>query len=818
MKKVFLYTGICALFIGIFLIPQISFGKTYGPLDRASSLIGNVPKVDLVNSLTPEQKKIYDNLPPNQQTYYIAAIANGSTPENAVTSAVTADQKANPKKEEINGSSCVGFWGCSVSDIALNIINTILYYVVFKITSLALSVSGFLLNWVVDTTIVHMAEGISQMTGINIAWKVIRDIMNMLFIFMLLYEGITLIIGVGSQKRARDFVVGIVMASLLINFSLFFTKIIIDASNVATIGFYNSIIGQNPPTNSSTNTTDTSATSTLWTTGLSNAFMGSLGLQGFLGPNSIANTGGDPYRALILVVAGSILFLVEAFIFFAISILLIVRYIVLILLLMLSPVGYMGLAGFPGMKSYAKTWWDSLIGQCLFAPVYMIMTWIIITLMTSHGFLTTGNPSDWAGLAGDGPSVSKAIGLILNFVLIIGLMIASLVVAKSTSKQGAKQIGDFAGKATAFAGGALLGGAAAGGRKVFGGLGLGKSSIEELEAREAAGGFQGLRAKARLGLARGSFDVRRSNIGETIAGATGVSLGRGTEGIPFMGNAKAGEGGRGAKVLESKKDSEGNMDKVMKPFVDKRQWPELAAYVKKNKNEKEQRYIYKKLSARDKISFDKALADPALTSKLREKLPIDDQIKLYTDNKDWGPMATWLMTKTPQEQDYIYEKMSARDRVELDGKKGLETIPGGPGITTRMRGALSVEELEKTKESGKKAKRAEENEARFDNIDNIIAGRPTAPVGQTIDTILDKLPSKEARNINLSALNNTSVIEKLSPGHLADIVSNHNEIDDATKKVITDHILLLPAGSYPMQAKQTTYLGSSKAVEASWGI
>src|SRR5438046_1521272 len=67
--------------------------------------------------------------------------------------------------------------------------------IILQLTSFILGMTGLLLNQVLIKTVVNMSAEVSQMNGINIAWKVIRDLMNLGFIFLLIYYAILVIIG-----------------------------------------------------------------------------------------------------------------------------------------------------------------------------------------------------------------------------------------------------------------------------------------------------------------------------------------------------------------------------------------------------------------------------------------------------------------------------------------------------------------------------------------------------------------------------------------------------------------------------------------------
>ena len=194
----------------------------------------------------------------------------------------------------------------------------IVLYGIMSIISLLLMLAGLLLDFVVNFTIVNMRTQLNALTGINIAWKILKDLMNIAFIFMLVYYGITLIIGVSSKESIKKFIVGIILASLLINFSLFFTKILIDASNVVTTGIYHSIIDNTilPVTGPDGVTRPVS--------GLSVPFMRALGLSSFYSATtfeSMRTTAGGDWNALFIPALGVVLFLIVTFVFLSIAIL-----------------------------------------------------------------------------------------------------------------------------------------------------------------------------------------------------------------------------------------------------------------------------------------------------------------------------------------------------------------------------------------------------------------------------------------------------------------------------------------------------------------
>src|SRR3989344_2855435 len=487
---------------------------------------------------------------------------------------------------------------------------------ILTLMSFITGIAGYFLNFVLQYTIVDMQTNLSGLTGINIAWKVMRDLMNMAFIFLLVYEGIKMIIGLSDTTKVKKFISMIVLASLLVNFSLFFTKVLIDASNVVTIGFYKVIITPpadlvGPPKESY---------------GLSDPIMKALGLQSLYGKDGEADfAAGKGFGGIMIFMIGSsLIFIVAAFVFFAVAILFIVRYVTLIILLMLSPVAYMGMA-LPFMKKYADDWWDALNSQLLFAPLYMIMTWVTLTLMSSDGFLVQKKFTEIFNSGTQQPEFTS-MGLILNFAVIIGLLLSSLIIAKSTSSKGSKHIADATGKLTSFAGGAVMGVAARFGRSTVGRAGnaiVGSERLKNLSyqkdsegklVRDAEGnlvektGFGGFasriatKATIKTGdkAAKSTFDVRATGKFQDVSKAAGMNFGKAPDAkkVNFQ------------KDLEAKAQKQADYAKLLKP---------TDAAKDKMKDSDEQRQL-KENEARTKTEHDKGQKELDKMNKDQEEL------------------------------------------------------------------------------------------------------------------------------------------------------------------------------------------------------
>jgi hypothetical protein len=390
----------------------------------------------------------------------------------------------------------------------LTIIGKIVNLVILMPLQGILAAVGLGLDTVIKITVIEMADKISTTTGINTAWKLTRDVMNIVFIFMLVYEAILLILGMSSTQKIGRWIGFLVLAALLVNFSLFFTKVLIDTSNIVTIGIYNVIISNSTITLPGLGTVK----------GLAIPFITKMGVTKMLDPN-IISTISSGATMLQMELFFILIILVAIFVFLSAIVLFVVRYIVLIILLMLSPIGFMGSA-LPFIKKYSDQWWESLNGQLLFPPLFMFFTWMSLTLLDSANFAIPN-----AAFTASATS-SDFFNFALNYSLVVGMMIATIVISKSTSTKGASQIKSLTSTATSFAGGVVLGGSARLARNTVGRAGGAISDSEQMK-RWATEGNAAQRVLARTGLAASNkaatstFDTRSTKSFGSLAKTAG---------------------------------------------------------------------------------------------------------------------------------------------------------------------------------------------------------------------------------------------------------------------------------------------------------
>ncbi|MEX2010363.1 MAG: hypothetical protein WD874_00965 [Parcubacteria group bacterium] len=375
------------------------------------------------------------------------------------------------------------------------------------IAALFTQLGGVLLNSVIIYTVVDMAKHYKELPEITTAWTAVRDIANMGFIFVLLYAAIQTILGVG--KGTKQLIVNIVIAAILINFSLFFTQLVIDAGNVIAIAFYDII---------APNAAGADGNLRVMTRGLSNAYTTALSL-----PSLWETTNISMGNIIAIGVMGPMILLIAAFNFFAVAFLLIIRYAVLILLLILSPIVFVS-GVLPGMGKYKSQWVSALFGQSFFPAVYFLLTWISLVILGGLKRAVNGDNSNWPntlGAGGGGGSYSPdSIGLLLMFGVAIVFMVASVVIAKQVADKAGGGIGKLTSGAMSRAGAMSFGMAGRMGRGTLGRFGAGMASSETVKNMIDKGGITG--RAGRLALAAGnkssksSWDMRSTGLSKTL--------------------------------------------------------------------------------------------------------------------------------------------------------------------------------------------------------------------------------------------------------------------------------------------------------------
>jgi len=361
--------------------------------------------------------------------------------------------------------------------------------------------------------------------AIQSGWTIFRDIANMTFIFMLLYIAIATILQAGSFNTKRILATLIVVA-LLINFSFFLTGVVIDAANFLALVIYNAIV---PIKNILADGTIIREYS------LGGKLTEGLQLSSLLDAKSVENIGS--LNKVTIYFLGAVVLFIAAFTFLGAALLFIMRTVVLIFLLILSPLAFAA-AVLPATKSYFNEWLHKLMGNAFVAPLFLLPIFVVVSIINSGELLkATGVNGDTlialVAFNEENYDVSATIKIALAYAILLGLIMGSYAIAKKTAGGIANMSVKYSGKLTGMA----VGGAAVLGRRFPGRLGRALRDNEYLKGKRKEGGVAGFAARAALRTsdkaARSSFDVRATRAGKAAEGglqAAGVTggLGRAT--------------------------------------------------------------------------------------------------------------------------------------------------------------------------------------------------------------------------------------------------------------------------------------------------
>lgn len=345
-------------------------------------------------------------------------------------------------------------------------------YLILSLVAWIFGGVGVLLNYVVQELVFRMGAMTGMLEGVTIAWTVMRDIANVFLVFLVLFIGVATIVRATSYNSKR-LLFQVILAALLVNFSLYFAKVVIDVTNLFAAQTYIMILKEgltdpitgkaamgdiDPATCAKSNQiTPLSYDSKCFTIGISGAIINMLRIQSIYKDASQSQATGQQasdiaWNLFYTNILGTILLLILIFIFLAVIVLFITRFITLVYLMIISPVAFVSLV--TGKFGFGATWWNQLLNNALFAPVYFLLLWVAV-LVISRMMLV------YMPVAGPGQQVYSALALgntsgftlLIVFTVAAGLLIGALIAAKKLGVAGTNM-------ATSFAGGVMFGGAA----------------------------------------------------------------------------------------------------------------------------------------------------------------------------------------------------------------------------------------------------------------------------------------------------------------------------------------------------------------------
>ena len=416
-------------------------------------------------------------------------------------------------------SSCWNFSWSNGLDFNLgSCVAELFNLVVLRMAAFFLWIAGLLFNFTLSYSL-NMGDFLTKVPIVDVGWKIFRDVANLCFIFILLYIAINTIL----QSKGADtkrLLIRVIIVAILLNFSLFFAKVVIDSSNILALQFYEKMGGAE----SSGPFAKISFEDASKTKGISQTLLKGLGLEGIykMGSDTTGAEAQAPTIKNVLAVSmgGALLIMVTAFVLFAACIMFIIRTIVLIFLLVLAPLAFLSMV-LPQTEGYWKKWLGMLLNQSFFAPLYMMLMYLVVAIVSGeYGGTALKNGTTEINAANLGTFLTgngSSVGTLYIFVILIALMMGSLIIAKSLGAVGGDFARNIAGKATFGATGWM-------GRQTAGRLAKRAADSNLAGYMRNSTGFKApLRSIAGFvdKGAAGSYDFRSSAIGKAAAGTVG---------------------------------------------------------------------------------------------------------------------------------------------------------------------------------------------------------------------------------------------------------------------------------------------------------
>lgn len=328
-----------------------------------------------------------------------------------------------------------------------------------------------------------------------------------------------MILGLGGHD-SNKMIVWVIIMAMLINFSMFFTKVVIDASNIMALTIYNKIaISSQVAYSASLSPSFTGVAEK----DIAGQLVGAFNItrmmdEGLLNKRvTVFGILSEPLREstslmiMIAIIAGAIM-LFAAYAFFISGLSFLGRLVELWILIIFSPFAFMSypvpkLSGVEGIGW--SNWSTKLLSSAFMAPVFMFFLYLI-AVMSKHPL--TPKPTD-----------TMEFMQVLILILIPSLIfIILLIKATDYAKKGSGQLGSMAMSSAKIAGGLVLGGAAL---TAVGAAAAGRQGSKVLAGysrTEDAMHYGKARSQWELGGKQGSFNDHWENYKRTTPGAAGA--------------------------------------------------------------------------------------------------------------------------------------------------------------------------------------------------------------------------------------------------------------------------------------------------------
>ena len=497
-----------------------------------------------------------------------AQASAASANSNASSVQATVEATTNPPPAPEGACGLTSFFGNIGYCLWQGVIYIFKAFIIGVVAGPILTISGLIFDYSLYFGIIKFPELLrglgasSSESSIYATWVIVRNLFNIIIVFQLLKIAIYKILTPVLSKSPGDLkrlLMSIIVFTLFVNFSFFFTKALIDISNITALQFYSGMGGsQSEDGNFTQGNIGIAIAEGL---GISTRNILQVAADA-VAPPSAQDYGGVTVASGTTVQAGTFedsilgviilfcLLMLASFVLIQGAAIFITRSVILIFLIVFSPLMFArNIVGF--VNTWSEKWWDMLLEQLFVAPLYLGMLFLTLKMAgdgQSYGILTILSQEE--GAFGSGYFASAAI----QGAIMAGLFISAVKLAKDFGGAAAKKSSAWGAKAY----GAAVGGA--GGavmRRGLGGAANRFSNSQKWKDRAAGTGIGAAASRGLLSIAdkgkNSTFDFRNSS---ALKGANGMA---GKFGLDLK---DAGTGAKGGFVTERAAADKKREDKI----------------------------------------------------------------------------------------------------------------------------------------------------------------------------------------------------------------------------------------------------------------
>ncbi|MCR4280433.1 MAG: hypothetical protein NUV82_03355 [Candidatus Komeilibacteria bacterium] len=293
-------------------------------------------------------------------------------------------------------------------DLMEDVVNPVLKFI--------LDFLGVVLVWLIGILLwAAKFNDFINMPGVVEGWKLVRDLCNMFFILILLIISVGTVLQIQSYSY-KNFLKKVILMAILINFSRTIAGFLIDFSQIVMLTFISAI-----EVSLATGFLNVFGISRLEKQGTS------IGASGEITDNSLEKGAG-----LLLGIVVAVVFMM---VIISMIVMLIYRIVLLWVLVILSPLAYLGAATPGGLGGYTGQWWKQFTEQLIVGPALAFFLWLSLLMIDAGG--DTGTIVTQAEISAISPNpdvrIDSALGnmeFMVNYLLAIVLLIVGMKMAQ----------------------------------------------------------------------------------------------------------------------------------------------------------------------------------------------------------------------------------------------------------------------------------------------------------------------------------------------------------------------------------------------------